>query len=372
MINIIDKTLLDVTQRAILPHLLLTGTLIEKAIEQETRTESCVTITAMPDLGLADNPIRMSGGFFTGMHIEWNATLPFVPVDATVNCCGVSVFALNGPLSPAEFLAGVERAKKQAGKFRYRWNFECGNHFMILGQTSKGEYCAVLHASADEYKKSLSGHALYPVPGVWYEPEVKTVFSEASGRYLRYLAGSPAQRFISIAQQLEKINRERMQAFAGWVFENKITDELHYVPHYGMPTESSIAIGCSWNPQKSVLLTVPGKNLFLIENNEEGTATWLAPHGFGAEVPNPVIIYNGQGLHINGALITNKETVAALPGKKIRNIHSSNEEIATKVDHILRTVNAKIVTRIKPLMTISKDGFAVHEKGATYGTEKNN
>lgn len=372
MTDIIDKTLLDDTQRAILLHLLLTGTLIEKAIEQETRTEGRVTITAMPDLGLSDNPIRMNGGFFTGMHIEWNTVIPFVPVDATVNCCGVSVFALSGPLTPTEFLAGVERAKEQAGKFGYRWNFERGNHFMILGQTSKGEYCAVLHASADEYKESLHDCALYPVPGVWYEPEIKTVFSKASSRYLRYLAGSPAQRFISIAQQLEKINRERMQAFTGWVFGNRIADELHYVPHYGMPTESSIAIGCSWNPQKSVLLTVPGKNLFLIENNEEGTAIWLAPHGFGAEVPNPVILYNGQGLHINGTLITNEETVATLPGKKIRNVHSGNEKIETKVDHILHTVNAKIVTRIKPLMTISKDGFAVHEKGVTYGTGKKN
>jgi len=368
----IDKTLSDDTQRAILPHLLLTEKLVEKAIERETGKEGCATITAMPDLGLANNPIRMNGGFFTGMYIEWNTDIPFVPVDATVNCCGVSVFALNGPLSPVEFLAGVKRAREQAGKFGYRWNFERGNHFIILCQTSKGKYCAVLHASADEYKKALLDRALYPVSGVWYEPEIKRVFSESSNRYLRYLVGSPAKRFISIAQQLEKINQERMQVFAEWVFGNKIADELYYVPHYGMPTESSIAIGCSWNPQKSVLLTAPGKDIFLIENNEEGAATWLVPHGFGAEVPNPVISYNEQGLRINGALITDEETVAALPSKGIRNVHSKDEEIEKQVDHILHKVNARIVTRIKPLMTISKDGFAVHnKKGAKYGTEKN-
>lgn len=370
MTDMIDKTLLDDTQRAILPHLLLTGQLVEKAIEKETGREGRVTITAMPDLGLADNPIRMSGGFFTGMHIEWNAGIPFVPVDATVNCCGVSVFALNGPLSPAEFLSGVERARGQACKSGYHWNFERGNHFITLGQTSKGGYCAVLHASADEYKKSLLDCALYPVPGVWYEPEIKTVFSESFDRYLRYLVELPAKRFVSIARQLEKINRERMQIFAEWVFRNKITDELYYVPHYGMPTESSIAIGCSWNPQKSVLLTAPGKNIFLIENNEEGVATWLVPHGFGAEVSNPVISYDEQGLRINGALITEEETVATLPGKGIRNVHSRDEEIEKQVGHILNKVNAKIVTRIKPLMTISKDGFAVHKKGVEYGTEK--
>lgn len=358
----IDKTLSDDMQKAILPHLLLTEKLVKKAIERETKKEGCVTITAMPDLGLANNPIRMNGGFFTGMYIEWKADIPFVPVDATVNSCGVSIFALKRPLSPAEFLAGVERAKEQAGKFGYRWNFERGNHFIILCQTCKNEYFAVLHASADEYKKSLPDHALYPVPGVWYEPEIKTVLSESSGRYLRYLVKSPAKRFISIARQLETINRERMRTFAEWVFGNELADELYYVPHYGMPTESSIAIGCSWSPQKSVLLTAPGKDFFLIENNEPGASSWLVPHGFGAVVPNPVISYNQQGLHINGMLITDEETVAALPGKGIRNVHSKDEEIEKQVDHILRRVNAKVVNRIKPLMTISKDGFAVHER----------
>lgn len=360
MMTMIDKTLSDDTQRAILPHLLQTGHLVEKAIERETGREGRVTITAMPDLGLADNPVRMSGGFFTGMHIEWNACIPFVPVDATVNCCGVSIFALNGPLSTAEFLAGVERAREQADKSGYRWNFERGNHFIILCQTSKGEYYAILHASADEYKKSLLDRALYPVSGVWYEPEIKTVFLENSNRYLRYLVKLPAKRFVSIAQQLEKINQERMQAFAEWVFGNKIVDELYYVPHYGMPTESSIAIGCSWNPQKSVLLTAPGKNIFLIKNNDEGATTWLVPHGFGAEVSNPIISYDEKGLHINGVLITEEETVAILSDKRIRNVYAKDEEIEKQVDYILNKVNAKIVTQIKPLMTISKNGFAVH------------
>jgi len=360
----IDKTLSDDMQKAILPHLLMTEQLVEKAIERETGREGHVTITAMPDLGLANNPVRMCGGFFTGMYIEWNTDIPFVPVDATVNCCGVSVFALNGRLSPVEFLAGVDRARAQAGRVGYRWNFERGNHFVILGQTSKGEYLAVLHASADEYKKSLPDYALYPVPGVWYEPEIKTLFSDSSDRYLRYLVKSPAIRFISIAQRLEKINQERMRTFAEWVFGDNLVSELNYVSHYGMPTESSIAIGCSWSPQKSVLLTAPGRDIFLIENNEEGAASWLVPHGFGAEVPNPVISYNKQGLQINGTLITSEETVATLPGKDIRNVHFKDEEIEKHVDHLLHKVNARIITRIKPLMMISKDGFSVYKKGA--------
>ena len=67
----IDKTFSDNTQKAIMPHLKITEQLVSSALEKETGKECNVEITAMPDLGLANNSLRMRGGFFTGMFIEW-------------------------------------------------------------------------------------------------------------------------------------------------------------------------------------------------------------------------------------------------------------------------------------------------------------
>lgn len=364
-----DLTLADEMQLAILPHIRKTEELATRAIKKETGKEGCVIITAMPDLGLANNPIRMQGGFFTGMHIAWDADIPFVPVDATVNCCGVAIYSLNGPLSPEEFHAGIERAKVEAGRSGRRWNFDRGNHFILLCRADDGREYAVLHASADEYKTSLPSHALYPVPGVWYESEIKVIYSEDGYRFLRYLTGSPAERFIAIARQLEKINQERMQAFSNEIFGNRITGQLCCIPHYGMPNESSIAIGCSWNHQRSILLTAPGKDIFLIENRETSSIPWLTPHGFGVEISHPAISYGRDGLRINRTLITDERAVASLNSKGIRMAHAEDEVFQKHVSQILQRVNARIAISMKPLMAISRDGFVVYEKGEKHGKE---
>ena len=355
----IDRTLRDPTQLAILPHLLNTETLVAKAIRKETGNDSSVSITAMPDLGLANNAIRMKGGFFTGMYMEWDSSIPFVPVDATINSCGVSVFVLNEMISSQSFAERMEAAKKKLAVGGYNWNFGRGNHFISICRMGDGRYCAVMHASADEYKRDLAGFALYPDPRVWYFDLIKTIWNREHCRYLRYLTGSPAERFINIALGLEAVNRRRMLDFAEEIFGSVLDCELIHVPHYGMPTASSVAIGCSWKTNKSILLSLPSRDFYMIENSDD--PKWLTPHGFGASIPNSDISYDQSGFHINGNQIITDGDLRSLVGKDIRLSGAGQGMLEKHVRQILNSCNAVISERFHPLMSFNKDGINVFE-----------
>lgn len=336
--------------------------LVASALEKETGTKNNVEIIAMPDLGLSNNSMRMRGGFFTGMFMEWNADIPFVPVDATVNSCGVSIFSLRDGISIQEFISRINIAKSKIGQLGYNWNFERGNHFISLCQNDFGQYFIVMHASADEYKKSVPENSLYPVQDVWYYQDIKIVTLKNSGRYLRYLIGDPARKFILTAIRLERINKERMYSVANLIAGELIKEEVCYIPHYGMPTEASIAIGCSWRPEKSVLLTLPGKDIFIIESIEKVSERWLTPHGFGAEISDSSISYRNGELYINGIHILNDDDVASLSRKGIRHAKSDNIQIENHIHKILQKVNAKVLSILRPLVTIYNDGYAVYRE----------
>lgn len=88
----INYTLNDPTQQMLLPHLKITEELLSRVATKLSGQKKYAEITAMPDLGIAHNCTRMMGGFFTGARYVWDSTVPFVPVDATVNVCGTAVF----------------------------------------------------------------------------------------------------------------------------------------------------------------------------------------------------------------------------------------------------------------------------------------
>lgn len=356
----IDKTFSDNTQKAIMPHLKITEQLVSSALEKETGKECNVEITAMPDLGLANNSLRMRGGFFTGMFIEWNADVSFVPVDATVNSCGVSIFSLRKPLSFQEFKSRINNTKSFIREIGYNWNFEHGNHFVSICRNDLNQYFIVMHASADEYKKSIQEQSLYPLSNVWYYDDIKVIYTKNRDRYLRYLVGNAAKKFADIAIGLERINQERMNTVAMSIAGDLINEEVCYIPHYGMPSESSIAIGCSWKKDKSVLLSIPGRDIFIIKNIDNASKRWLTPHGFGAEIIGPSIIYKNGEFLINGVHIMQDKDIAQLNGKALRYITSEPRQIEDFINKILLKTNAKIISRLHPVVMINKDGYAVY------------
>lgn len=360
----INNTLNDCTQKAILPVLEVTEELISKAINQIDNISPEVEIVAMPDLGFSNNVIRMRGGFYTGMYLKWNSNTPFVPVDATINSCGVSIFLLNESVSYENFIEKIGLAKNKICRLGYNWNFERGNHFIALCRLDDGRHCVAIHASADEYKKSIPNCSLYPFPGVWYYDDIKVIQSTSvSGRYLRYLSGKPAEKFITVATRLEDINHKRLNQVAEMIFGDCIESEMLYVPHYGMPTETSIAIGCSWKRDQSVLLTVSSRDFYIISNKAYGNNTiWLTPHGFGAEILSPDVTYENNDYIISGTVVRNDDDVRKIKGKGIRCAGLSNVDVELHAKKIIKMCNAKIVYKIHPLMAVSWNGFQNYNK----------
>lgn len=353
-----NYTLNDPTQQVILPALEITENLITKAITLETGQTGHAEIIAMPDLGFANNYLRMKGGFFTGMYVNWESPIPFIPVDATVNSCGVSVFLLKEDISFSEFQRRVLSAKEKLKNSSYNWNYERGNHFISIGQLSNGKICVVMHSSADEYKRSIADSSLYPEQTAWYYDNIHTIESDDGNRFLRYIVGKDAERFISIATSLEKTNHHRMKYMANLLFNDMIEDEVLYAPHYGMPTANSIAIGCSWKTDTSILLTIPGKDVYIVKPNKIiNQPQWLLPHGLGSIADTPSVYFEKRHLMINDQTMTSDFDISTIPGKRIRFSENEKETYQSNVQQILKKCNATIELIVHPWFGINKDGF---------------
>jgi hypothetical protein len=359
-----NLTINDATQEAILPHLKVTEELLSRAIVAETGIDGDVEITALSDLGLASNSTRMRGGFFTGMYARWQSRVPFVPVDATVNSCGVYVFTLNEMIDGVTFAKLISIAKNKISLLGYNWNFERGNHFITVGTLESGIPCVVMHASADEYKKGNADYALYPTANTWYQNEIKIYTASGNtGRFLRYLVGGNAERFIEIASKIEAINKHRLQDVSHLIFGSLVEDEYLFVSHYGMPSDSSVAIGCSWDESKYVLLTAPEKNIYIVEPcltssvSDVSDEPKLYPHGFGVEISNPNISFEDSRLLINGVTINSDDAVTRLPTKGIRMRDASDNDIDNYVQKVLAIHNSKIQSVIKPTMSLNSVGL---------------
>ena len=358
----INRTLNDKTQKAIMPILKDTEMLFLSAIRKESGSEGNVSITAMPDLGLANNAIRMSGGFYTGMFLSWKSSIPIIPVDATINSCGVSVFLLNNDISAADFKSSILNEKHKIKELGYNWNFERGNHFISLCKLDNGGSCIVMHASADEYKSCIIENALYPVDGVWYSDKIKMITDPTNkGRYLRYVVGSVAERFASIATSLESVNHKRMNDVANLLFGKYIDKEISYISHYGMPDNESIAIGCSWNPKLSILLTAPGKDFYIVVPKLEcESSKWLTPHGLGVSANIDEINYRDDGLYINGLNIKNLKDVESISDRSIRGNKIDDNEYQKYIKSVINLSDARIVEKLHPVAALCKNGFEIY------------
>ncbi len=305
----------DTTQQQLQDHLAVTEALLKEAVSKLNRRDCDAEIIPLPDLGLPHNGLRASGGFFTGAVYRWESSIPFVPVDATVNVCGVSMFRSNVRLdSQAEFDEVVARTRARVEKETpYVWNLANGNHFIILADTDggidlpAGRYL-ILHASAAEFKQQYNG--LYPTSSNWYADDVRVL--PANGyRYLRYIHGKPAERFYALADQLVRYQETR-QAMIAQIFCEESGAGLEQVlcrPHYGMPDSQSVAIGCQWidgSVRSYPLLTRPEMPIYMVRPDPTSMTKFssevgelgVAPHGLGATAKDTRISYSAKGILI--------------------------------------------------------------------------
>ena len=171
----------DNTQKEILKHLEVTSKLLTRVSSELSGKTKESVIYAMPDLGIAQNGTRMLGGFYTGACYTWDSDVQFIPVDATVNVCGTTIYKLKDKITPKEFQKRLDKVMNDRNTYikyanthlpkqlldsidindstKFFWNYNVGNHFAILAEQvsddseiSKGQYM-IVHASAIELKK---------------------------------------------------------------------------------------------------------------------------------------------------------------------------------------------------------------------------
>lgn len=270
----------DTTQEIISSKLAYTEYMLNMVLKKLGAKSAFAHITALEDLGFANNIDRMKGGFYTGINVGWNSEIPFIPVDTTVNSCGVSVFKLTTKIELSSFRERIETINELLSANGINNNYNRGNHFIAICEDLQGCQYLILHASDNKYKFGKNG--LYPREDTWYFNDIKV--EAFSNGYIRYLIGKSAERFYSIYLEAEKSNPQRNQIVASLLLDG-ISDfqEVMYAPHYGMPDAQSVCIGSQWRLDKTIpLLTKAGSPIYLIK--EESPICQFMPHGFGLTV----------------------------------------------------------------------------------------
>ncbi len=332
-----ENLLNDNTQRVLLPYIRETGRLLSDLIrdkEYDSRTGSGAIVIPSLDLGYPNNVQRLAGGFATGMLVNWESSVPLVPIDATVNVCSSSVFKIK----PSEYILEnfieyvINTLPEKARQKGYSLNFESGNHFLMIAKDKDNadDYYLILHSSAKELKNSYFG--LYPVENNWYSSRVKIKKGE-DGRYLRYIKGDDAKYFIQLAHHMEGYNKEIHRWVAKEINQGRNPDYELIKNHYYMPTDSSIAIGTFVEqPGETIpLFSDVNKPVYLFKIAKKGNWTYnlpgkgrccLVPHGWGQKIESinsikPDLEHKTLKLNDLQINIDSKERLS-LPDKSIR------------------------------------------------------
>lgn len=291
-----NKLYNDNSQKVLCDYINITESLLTDVI-REHDSNGWAKIIPSYDLGFPNNIIRLAGGFPTGILVDWECSVPIIPIDTTVNTCSSSVFEINGfdeTLSSQDFEKIVDKVCKNAGEFSYSFNYKSGNHFLMIAKDDNNKYYLVLHSSARECKESCFG--LYPTERSWFNRNIKIKYNNSQTRYLRYIRGETAMRFIDYAERYKAFNKEihefvvaEFARIIGGSLE-KNSDYNMTKDHYGMPTRSSIAIGTFTAKLNDVIpiFSDVGKDICLFKlsgdnwtyrlGNEDIA---LVPHGWG-------------------------------------------------------------------------------------------
>lgn len=276
----------DSTQSILMDYLSDTEQLMGKLLSKNF--SGTARIKAVSDLGFPHDVIRIAGGFATGSFVDWTTNIPFIPIDTCVNVCSVSFFEIKDDIKHLFNDDYFDSVKRKLGNGIYISNFHRGNHFIsYLNSVVDGKKYLLLHSSANEYKENFNG--LYPVEGNWYFDRIK-IFSDGQS-YVRYLDGKDAEVFYSIAKGLYEFNEIRHEFIAHVILGDYQEDvsPLHF-HHYGMPTNTSIAMGCHLSTQDEIfpILTLPGESLYMIKYSRAKDKSlmlsdkqFLTPHGWG-------------------------------------------------------------------------------------------
>lgn len=251
--------------------------------------EAKIRIIPSIDIGVPYDVDRLAGGFPTGVYVEWECAVPFIPVDTTVNCCSASIFKLSRFFDLDKFYYNLTNLNSTWDKSCYQMNFNRGNHFILLCRDMNENFYLIIHSTAKEFTKGYNG--LYPIRGNWYYDKIQVY--EENNRYFRYIAGNEAELFARTAISLNTYNEIRHENIGYYLCEQcgSILSVSHH-HHYGMEQPNAIKIGC-YTTMKNEMIPIFTKpnypiDLFRVENSLQKTAggKFIVPHGWGKAYKN--------------------------------------------------------------------------------------
>lgn len=282
----------DYAHQSLIPYLAETERTLRRALQDIDGASEC-QIVPLPDMGFPNNVARLAGGFPTGCLVDWSCQVPFIPVDVTLNIDTSSIFYLEADLDPVLFetrLEGLVTSLARDGT--YAWNFDKGNHFIVVGRVREsGQQVLVLHSNEKEFMYQYDG--LCPTPNNWFSDAIAT-YSDG-GRYVRYITGEHAIQYFEMADMLRSFNIVRHRFVAQHLvgFGTDVIVRDHHMHHYFMPSSQTVAVGCFVAHEGDLVpvFSRPGQDIDLVrlgagvdntvrllDNNE---MRLLFPHGWG-------------------------------------------------------------------------------------------
>ena len=354
----------DAAQRSLTAHLAATEVALRQFLRTLDHGADC-RITPAADVGPPYDALRLWGGFATGCLVQWDCSVPVVPVDVTMNIDTTSVFELAGDPGPILDATAMSAARRKVDSdSSYIWNFDSGNHFISLTRSQTG-WALVLHSNEKEFKDQYNG--LYPSAGNWYARQIQT--SEGN-RPIRLLVGDDAVTFFGLAEMLVPFNRLRHRLIAQLILDgaSTITGEWHK-EHYYMPTSSSAAIGaflCEPN-ERGLVFSATGMPLMWFEPkvggmNEVGEGEGkqlVVPHGWGMTADELDISVERERLVVNGHELEPALGVSLFDGLGIRQrTFASNQAF---VDAIQSHTPGRVVEELAQIESYSRFGYLRHE-----------
>jgi hypothetical protein len=367
----------DPAHELLLPFIQITEKLLEQSLHTVDKNATCRILPAV-DLGFPHDVVRIAGGFPTGCYVEWNSSVPFIPIDTTVNIDTSSIFVLEDDISEDVDERLFEKLKANLEKSSYIFNFHKGNHFISFGRYIDSNIpVLIIHSNEKEFKYQFNG--LMPSDNNWYRDDVKIL--EKNGRYLRFLIGKSAELFIDIAKSLEEFNIIRHRFVAHLLTKGKTcirNQEDHH--HYFMPTRQSIAIGCF--PVRTgtaiPIFSKPGRRISIFEAHQGGGNVIhkikdeeylvLAPHGWGKTCKPGTIFsidYDRKKFTLSGRDYEIRTLVSLGKDERLelRNFSEGDENSPDSLFSLMKDHCPGIVkAQIRQVASFTKDGFMRHEQ----------
>jgi hypothetical protein len=353
----------DFTSDNLLKYFNITNKLIVEALRLYDASAQSQIINTM-ELGFPNDVIRLAGGFGIGHYIHWNACIPFIPIDTTVNVCTTSLYTISNNIEITPAL--IQNTQEQILQRGFYSNFNRGNHFIIYAKSRmSNQYFLILHS--DAYRSGYG--SMSPEYGNWYYEDIK-IFTKGN-RYLRYIIGDKAQEYYIRTKYHEDQNSIKHNQFAKDIIGNDaVIENSQIFHHHSMPSSSSVLIGCYLSSANTTLpiLSSPGKPIYLYKFNKSldrqnyiDNHHFIVPHGWGRYFDGDFTI---QLDLLNNTLFLNndkfevqlKQTFKSCNNIKIRSFNNSDnyDEYLELLQKYYLGVNVDILDQV---IAYNKSGF---------------